>query len=153
MSDNLNDIEFKILDTIYTRDYDRDLGIHINNDSFPLTEQNPKLRSHEAGHYLERLRSLNYLEFSDKAILRAGHTDNKYKNNIYTILWEGIKLSYKGRNYVEQGRKSKFHKFRDSINRFFIDIGKELRSKIISHIVTFLLGMVAAVIYYNFIKK
>lgn len=114
MSDNLNHIEKKILDSIYSKDYDKDFEMEININDFPLTENDNQLKTHEAGYYLERLKRLNYLDFKDKVFIRADGTNQKYKNNIIIIWWDDIHISYKGKKYVEEYRKSLSDKILES---------------------------------------
>lgn len=153
MGDNLGEIENKILDSIYCRDYEKDFDIKINTNCFPLTENDENKKSHEAGYYLERLRRLNYLDFKDKALIRADGEDPKYKNNIIMIWWEDIHISYKGKRYVEEYRKNLSDKILESSKKFIADIGREMRNKIVSHLATFILGIFAAYLYYVLFLK
>lgn len=153
MSDNFNDIENKILDSVYRRDCEKDLEMKININNFPLTETDNGQKIHEVGYYLERLKRLNYLEFRDKTLLRADGINQKYKNNIYTIWWDDIHISYKGKCYVEKYRKSLSDKILESSKTFILDVGKEIRNKIVSHLATFILGIIVSNLYYFLFLK
>lgn len=148
MSDNLNDIENLILDSIYRKDYEKDLEFKININDFPLTEIENNHKIHEVGYYLERLKRLNYLDFRDKSLLRADGTHEKYKNNIYMIWWDDIHISYKGKCYVEESRKRFSDRVFESSKNLIVDVGKEIRNKIVSHLATFIFGIIVSYLYY-----
>lgn len=148
MNDNLNEIEIKILDDLYKREFENDFELDIGIDTLPLVEIDNHLKVKEAGYYLERLKRLNYIEYKDKSLLRADGHDNRYKNNIHLIWWDDIHITYKGKKIVENIRKSTWDKVIESGKDFIKDIGKEIRSKVVSHIATFILGIILSYLYY-----
>lgn len=148
MSDNLSKIEIQILDDIYKKDYENNLDLKISIDLLPLNETNNDFKVKEAGYYLERLKRLNYLQFKEKALLRGGGDESKYNNNIHMIWWEDIYITYKGKRFIEEVRKSNWARVKESSKEFIKDIGKEMRSKIISHLASFILGIIVSYLYY-----
>jgi hypothetical protein len=148
MSDKLSNIENKILEELYKREYEKNLDIEININSLSLSEEENKSKTIEAGYWLKELKRMDYIDFiENQAFHCGGAIHEKYNNNIITIYWKNIHLLYKGKNYVEEIRKTVWDKLFNSFNNFFLDISKEIRSRIISHIVTFILGFVLALIY------
>jgi len=151
----LKDIEKQILYLLYRRDVEDDFGLKINISSLNLQESDSSLKTMEAAYHLNKLKELRYIEigYHPKAFLTGGDDDNKYRNNVILIMWENIKLSNKGRLFVVEDRKTLFDKFKLIITNFFKDMGNELRSKVISHIVTFILGIIVATIYILYFSK
>jgi len=152
---NMNDIEKQILELLYRRDIDDDFELKILTNSLNLTETDNRLQTKEAAYYLNKLKELGFIEigYQPNAFTTGGNVNNKYRNNVTSIMWENVKLTFKGRSYVVECRKTKWDKLKSAITNFFKDIGSELRNKVISHIVTFILGIIATAIYFLYIAN
>ena len=151
MSDNLSKIEIEILDKLYSKEYELDFSIKLNSSIFELSgDASP---NQEIGFYLERLKRLNYLDYEEKALTRGGQGDNKYQSNVINIWWDDIHISYKGKKYIADRRLTVLDKVGRSFLQFAKDIMLEIRSRIISHLVTFLFGVAASYCYYLIFMK
>ncbi|MEW8985762.1 MAG: hypothetical protein AB2401_01905, partial [Bacillus sp. (in: firmicutes)] len=64
-----------------------------------------------------------------------------------------IHISYKGKKYIADKRLTVIDKVRRSFLQFTKDIMLEIRSRIISHLVTFLFGVAASYCYYLIFVK
>lgn len=151
MSDNLSKIEIEILDKLYSKECELDFSIKLNTSIFELSgDASP---NQEIGFYLERLKRLNYLDYKDKALTRGGQSDTKFQSNVINIWWDDIHISYKGKKYIADKRLTVIDKVRRSFLQFAKDIMLEIRSRIISHLVTFLFGVAASYCYYLIFVK
>lgn len=151
MKDNLHKIEIEILEKIYSKEHELDFDINLSASNFNL--KGDALPNQELGFYLERLKRLNYLDFKDKVLSRAGQRDEKYKTNVINIWWDDIHITYKGKKFVQEHQMTVVDKVRLSILEFLKDIKKEMRARIISHIITFLLGISFSYLYYIMLIK
>lgn len=146
LDDNISKIEIEILEAIFKKEHEMELDLKLNCSLFTLA--GGALPSQEVGFYLERLRRLNYLDFKDKSLTRAGQRDNRYKSDVINIWWDDIHITYKGKRFVEDNRLTRIDKIRMSFMSFWKDVIAEIRAKAISHLVTFLTGIFASYIYY-----
>lgn len=145
----ITSLELNIIELIYQRDYDDKFDSNISTTDFDLTESNISDKTSEVGFYLMRLYELNYIEFNNKAaaIGTGGSNCDKYNNNIIRINWSYVKLTYKGRKYVEEQRKTFMEKIKEAVKRFTNDTIHEIRTKVISHIATFITGAFVMYLY------
>lgn len=151
MSDNLSKIEIDILDKLYSKEHELDFNIKLNSLIFELKgDASP---NQEIGFYLDRLKRKGYLEYSEKALIRGGLSDNKYKSTVLSVCWDDIHISYKGQKYVAEKRLTVLDKVSRSSLQFFKDVLMEIRSRVISHLVTFLFGIVVSYCYYLIFMK
>ncbi len=151
MNDNLTKIEIDILDKLYSKEHELNFDIKLNSLIFELKgDANP---NQEVGFYLERLKRLNYLDYKEKALSRGGQGDNIYQSNVINIWWDDIHISYKGKKYVAEKRLTVLDKVRGSSLQFAKDVLMEIRSRVISHLVTFLFGIVVSYCYYLIFMK
>ena|GEM_PF-3640426 len=135
----LNEIEIEILNKLYNRDYLDEYQLSFKPDEFPLTV--PKKAMAELGHYLERLDKLNYVSLNYNALSTANGFDNKFNNNTIHILWDEIKLEYNGKEFIERKNMTFADKIWDASSNLLSDLLYEFRMRIISHIVSFVLGI------------
>jgi len=151
LNDNLTKIEIDILDKLYSKEHELNFDIKLNSLIFELKgDANP---NQEVGFYLERLKRLNYLDYKEKALSRGGQGDNIYQSNVINIWWDDIHISYKGKKYVAEKRLTVLDKVRGSSLQFAKDVLMEIRSRVISHLVTFLFGIVVSYCYYLIFMK
>lgn len=149
----LNSIERSILESYYRLSYEDEFDYQISTDQFDLSEDKADDKVKETGYYLKKLEHNGFLEFkyNPKPFLTGGHNHERYRNNISMINWDCISLTYKGKITVEELRITKWDKLKSSVTNFFKDIMSEIRAKVISHIASFVLGFIAALIYIRFL--
>jgi hypothetical protein len=151
MSDSLNNIEIEILDVLYKRECDGDIDFKIEHTIFSLVgDATP---SQELGFYLEKLKRNNFIDYKESTLLKADGSDNRYRSNVYAILWDGIHISYKGKKFIQEYRLTRIEKTKRSIKKFGYDVLMEIRAKVVSHLATFILGIIASYIYYSLFIK
>jgi hypothetical protein len=152
---NLGEIEYKLLELLYKRDFDNEFDLKFRYEDFPMSETDPGIRIKEMGYYILRLDNLGYLELGNNppSFIEGGIDNTKYRNNICSIQFQSIKLSYKGRKFIENSRITLSDKMKNGVLNFVKDLGIEVRNKAISHLATFLLGLLTMYIYLTFFKK
>lgn len=142
---SLNLIELEILERLYRRDQDRELETDFSNTVFPL--EGKAEPPQELGYYLARLKREYYIDYPDSSLRRGGGTDNIYKSNVIIIWWDDIHLTRKGRNTVEENRKTVVDKVKESTKRFAIDVAKETRKKLIGLLAAWIFGALSLYAY------
>jgi len=151
MEDNFKKLEIEILDALYKRDCNGEIDLHIKEEMFLLKGDAEPCQ--EVGYYLDKLKRDNYVDFRESSIRRNGDYDNRYRCNASLIWWDDIHLTYKGKSFISEYRLSRMDKVRRSVKKFFVDILNEFRARIVSHIVSFLLGVIISYSYYLWFIK
>ena len=146
MSNKLSKIEIEVLDVLYKREYDGDLDFKIDDTIFSL--KGDASSSNEIGYYLEKLKRNNYVDYKEASLSKGGIIHNKYRNNIFFIWWDDIYITYEGMKFIGEYRLTSLDKTKRSIKKFIYDVIIEIRTKMISHIATFILGIIVSYIYY-----
>jgi len=151
METKLSNTEIKILELLKKRYFENDFEVELSILNLPLIESNKGLKVKEAAFYIERLIHRGYVYFEGDDFMKNDMSDNKYKSHISLIWFGNLRIYDAGLQYIEEYNLTKVDKIKRSIKKFKSDLGKDLRSKIISHLATFIFGVIATILYYSII--
>jgi hypothetical protein len=150
----LNDIEKEILIYFYERDFNIDSDKKWEIDKFSLKETDNELKIHEITYYIKKLAKTGYLDLGNPWYHGVHQYNEKYNSNVTQLIPSNIEISTYGKELIIELRKTIFTKIRESITEFLLDIFFQMREKVISHLVVFILGMIfLPIIKYFFLIK
>ncbi|KJS18725.1 MAG: hypothetical protein VR72_21130 [Clostridiaceae bacterium BRH_c20a] len=152
MSYVLSKTEKKILFDLYDSQINNCFDIKIHPQNYELSEKDSRSRMQELVYYIKKLDRLGYIDTQNDFIYTGGDKHQKYENNAILIMQNKIHISFKGRLFVEEARKTTKDRISEWLRKISKAVLKQIEEKIISHLVSFILG-VAFILFIQFILK